>query len=188
MPSIPRIPTLGSLGFRLPTVSTRVKIVFFDRSIIKKNWKKMNRGPLQRAGSLIKRIARGSIKRRKPGGRPGPIGGPPRSRQPGKTPPFKQIFNDFLNLRQTAQVVGMVGYGSRNPAPGLQEHGGRARRTLFVPKTSGSGRLRRRKDGILRKSRKPVSQTVRIPKRPFMFPALLKGKSRMPQLWKNSLR
>lgn len=185
---MPSIPTLGSLGFRLPGVSTKFKLVFFDRSIIKKNWKKMNRGPLQRAGNLIRMISRGLIKRRKLGGKPGPIGGPPRSRQPGKTPPFKMIFNDFIGFRQTAQVVGMIGFGARNPAPGLQEHGGRARRTLFVPKTTGSGRQRRRKDGLLRKSREPLTQTVRIPKRPFMFPALLKGKSRMPQFWKNSLR
>lgn len=43
----------------------RKTIVMFDRDVIKTNWKKINKRPLGKAGSLVRRIARGSIRRRK---------------------------------------------------------------------------------------------------------------------------
>jgi hypothetical protein len=161
------------------------KLVFFDRSIIRRNWNKINDRPLRRAGALVRRIARSSIKRdtrkrmlksgkRGKFGNPSAPGSPPYSRAPGA--PFKLIFNvpGFMNA---TELVGMVGFGNpTNPIPGLHEHGGRARRLVFTRSTH------RRKRGGSR-----VMRSVRYPMRPFMWPALLKAKDRLPEFWKNSV-
>lgn len=166
-------------------VRPKFKIVFFDRNVIKRRWNRMNKGPLQRAGLLVRKIARGSIKRGKKGGKAGLPGRPPKSRQPGGTPPFKLIFT--LPQRRgffTEQVVGMVGFGGAGqPIPGLQEEGGFAQRRVFVP----GGQRRTKKGRFGRKVKKPIRKIVRYPKRPFMKPALAKASPKLPALWRNSL-
>jgi hypothetical protein len=82
----------------------------------------------------------------------------------------------------TRVVVGMVGFGGPNPAPGLQEHGGFARRKVFV-----KGRRRLKKGGLGGIQYKRVVKGVRIPRRPFMVPALRKGVPRLPLMWRDSL-
>lgn len=166
------------------------KLVFFDRSVIRSNWKQMNRGPLSRAGLLVRRIARSSIRRgpkRLKGGKPpkpSQPGSPPKSRVEGKTPPFKMIFS-VPNRLGTSVVVGMVGFGGKaEPVPGLHEHGG-VTTAEVLEKIAETRRDSRGK--FLRQRRRRVTKTVRYAPRPFMFPALLKGRSKMPQLWKNSL-
>lgn len=161
------------------------KIVYFKRSIIRSNWGRMNDRPLRRAGALVRRLARQSIRRDrrrrvlKSGkigsyGKPSPRGTPPYSRAPGA--PFKLIFN--LPNGAGSEIVGMVGFGSGfgTPIPGLHEHGGRATRKVFI-------RGVRRRGG----SNQRVNRVVRYPRRPFMIPALLKGRRLMPSLWRNSL-
>jgi hypothetical protein len=144
------------------------------------------------------RIARQSIKRRKG---PSPAGTPPhrhartpdtkygkarvnkRGRRIGRTDPFQQIFSLPYHFG-TSVIVGMVGYTrTKMPVPGLQEHGGSARRRVF----SNLGQ-RRRKSGRFGRSRvtfKPAM--VRYPKRAFMEPALMRARSKLPRLWFNSL-
>jgi hypothetical protein len=153
-------------------VQPRFKLVYFDRSIIRSRWSKFNKNPLEKAGNVVRKIARQSIKRRKLGGRSGPIGEPPRSRQPGATPPFKMIYSVPYQFGTTV-IVGMVGFNSEG-MPGYHEHGGRAFRFVFARNTYNrfGGRVRR---------------SVRYPRRPFMMPALVKGKQRFPALWRNSL-
>lgn len=169
----------------------KFNLVFFDRKIIKTNWKAINKRPLGRAGGMVRKVARGSIKRRKklPSGKkmkqkPSTIPNPPFSRSnTGKTPPFKMIFN-LPNKQGTSEIVGMVGFGgSGTPVPGLHEQGGTAVRRVFIK--AGQRRTKRGRFGRI--IRKPVRKTVRYPKRAFMKPALLKVRSQMPHLWKNSL-
>lgn len=167
----------------------KFKIQYFDRSIIRTNWSKINKRPLQKAGTMVMRIARGSIKRRvKKRGKPSKPGSPPYSRRPGSTPPFKQIFSVPFRAG-TSVIVGMVGYGGPNPAPGLmeqQEGDGTAMRRVFLPV---AGPRRRFKNGRLSKRRtKSVMMRVKYPARPFMRPALFKARSVLPAMWLNSLK
>ena len=191
---------LAKAGINIQVIP-RVAFVQFDRNIIKTNWKKINRGPLQRAANLIRMIARGSIRRVTGGAPPSPPGQPPRSRfgSGGKksgrrsvTPPFKMIFNapDFT---QTRQYVGMVGFNrfasglQGTPVPGLHELGGRARRSIINPKR---GPRQRDARGRFTKNTIPnfIKRSVRYPKRPFMVPALRRARSRLPGFWRNSVR
>lgn len=164
-------------------IKPKVKLHFFDRSIIRTRWRRFNRDPLMAAGALVMRIARNSIKRRKLGGKPSQPGMPPRSRQPGTLPPFKQIFFRPMYLG-TSVVVGMVGYTRQNPPPGLHEHGGYANRKVF----SRVGQRRHKRTGRMGKIQYQYKPTmVKYPQRAFMFPALLRGKARLPNLWRGSI-
>lgn len=174
----------------------RQKFVFqyFDRNVIKKRWPKMNKNPMEAASNMVMRIARNSIrnqaKRLKPGWRamlarkPSRPGTPPKSWQPGSPPPFKQIYADWYGFTQTSRIVGMVGFGGRGtPVPSLMEHGGYARRRVLIarPRRLASGRYG--KMGFV-----PTWVIAHYPPRPFMWPALMKAKSRYPRLWEGSLQ
>lgn len=166
------------------TVKQRFQMVFFDRSVIRTNWRAINETPIKKAGLLTMRISRGSI-RRVPKGKtrthpPSAPGTPPRSRKPGKTPPFKQIFS-VPNWAATQTVVGMVHYGTYPPVPGLHEHGGTARRKVI---TGQEWKTINHKPKLVTYRQ---WKQVRYPARPFMLPALLKAKARIPPLWKNSI-
>lgn len=153
----------------------RSQLRFFDRKVIKRNWKKINFGPIQKAGFLVMKTARQSIRRGAKGGRPSTPPAPPKSRLPGKTPPFKMIFS-VPSRHDVSAVVGMVGFptGRGQSVPGLHEHGGFTRRPKFM--------------GFDQNGR-PIFKKVivRIPKRPFMNPALEKRKTQIPQLWRNTI-
>lgn len=164
-------------------VAPKFKLQWFDRSVIRTRWPRINKNPLQKAGNLVMRIARGSIKRRsKLRGKPSAPGTPPYSRQPGGTPPFKQIFSVPMRLG-TSVIIGMVGYGSSNPAPGLQEHGGTAMRAVFT--NTGQKRLKSGRYGHNRVTYK--KKLVKYPQRPFMWPALLRARAVLPAMWLNSV-
>lgn len=165
---------------------TKFKMKFFDRNVIRKRWGKINEGPLKRAGLHIRRIARNSIKRRNPGGRPSPEGQPPRSRWPGSTPPFKMIFS-VPNFFGTSVTVGMVGFKtSKNPVPGLHEHGGTI--PLMVRQRKEQERSRKGRNLRQEFTGPRVRRMVRFPKRSFMHPALMRARARLPHFWKNSIR
>lgn len=184
-----------NLRIKLPrgpymNVVPKTEIIYFNRRVIYTNWNKINRNPMQRAGNLIRMIARGSIRRRKMGGPPSPPGTPPRSRQPGKVPPFKMIYN--LPTGPTGQIIGMVGFFKSRPmgelpVPGLHEQGGYATRSIRIasrwrqPKDPKTGRYLPFPDPAFQQKR------VYYPPRPFMYPAFLKARARLPMLWKNSL-
>ena len=173
-------------------VQLKPKLSFntFDRRVIQTNWRKINYSPMKKAGLLVRKIARGSIRRGTPGQkkakrRPGTK--TPKSWQSGKTPPMKMIFSAPLSAAQVDQVVGMVGFGaSGEPVPGLHEHGGTAVRRVIV---QGS-RKRSKRTGKMKKgfNTKIVTKAVVYRPRPFMGPALMKSKERLPDLWRNSIR
>ena len=196
-----RTPSIKSYNPRFPrtTILPKYKtIVLFDRNVIRRNWKAINFTPLQRASAYVRIDARQSIKRRKGRKRkdgtvnrkPSPAFSAPRSWQSGSPPPFKMIYNlpwgqwKFANDLATSWVVGMVGFGGPGPAvPGLHEHGGTARRTVWRDEKRKRKSTRREV-----KTRRPYKITVRYPPRPFMLPALFRQRKKMPQLWKNSLK
>lgn len=168
------------------TVAPKFKIQYFDRNVIRTRWPKFNKDPIKHAGNLVMKIARGLIKRGKPGGKPRPPGQPPKSRKPGSTPPFKMIFSVPFRLG-TAVIVGMVGFGGFGggdlPPPGLQEHGGHAQRKVFID----HGR-RRLKSGRYGKNRiQYKSKRVKYPRRPFMLPALMRARQVLPKMWQMSI-
>lgn len=192
LPSVSmKTPQLGlpraHLGFI--TIHPRLHFVEFDRSIIRTNWNAINRNPLHRAASYIRKVARNSIRRRK-SKISSPVGTPPYSHWPGATPPFKMIYNFPINMG-SGQIIGMVGFRSQPsgelPPPGLQEHGGRAKRMLYNPRRIGM--LQPRIQGKFAPFPVPllVKRSVRYPKRPFMQPALIKSLGHISQFWRGSI-
>ena len=174
----------------LVDLKPKLSFATFDRRIIQTNWKKINASPMKRAGMLVRRIARGSIRRGNPGQKkqkrkPGTT--TPKSWLPGKTPPAKMIFSAPLSPMVVDHVVGMVGFGGPGePVPGLLEHGGRAVRRVMIK----GPRKRSRTTGRLKKGHQMSwkMRSVNYRPRPFMEPALMKAKNKLPDLWRNSIR
>jgi len=171
------------------SIKSQFRMVFFDRSIIRRNWRNINEGPLKKAGLLVRKIARNSIRRVNNPNRYSPPGTPPYSHAnrtiTGRrvtSPPFKQIYS-VPNYAGTNVTVGMVWYGSQPPIPGLHELGGYARRGVF--RVVGTRTLKSGLQGG--PITKRVFTTVRYPARPFMRPALAKALPTLPLLWRNSL-
>ncbi len=167
-------------------IRPRMKMITFNRRIIKTNWKKINRGPLQEAGNRVRSIARGSIRRgretkagkRTPSVRPNP----PKSWGKGRTPPFKMIFSLPFEYGSSV-IVGMVGFGGGTLAtPGAHEHGGFSRARVY-PRKYGH----RRQRGVKRPGKKRM-RTIKYPKRAFMQPALDKVRLTLPHLWRGSVK
>jgi hypothetical protein len=183
------VPKIGISGRPRAMFQPRVRgggFASFDRSIIKRNWNAINRGPMQKAGNLVRMIARRSIKRRKDKSLHSPPGTPPFSHVSGKTPPFKMIFS--VPSRSGSRVtIGMVGFGGPQPPPETQEYGRSVRRTFFpfrpgTPRSKVTGRF-------LKRRRTKVSGSFQVQARPFMRPALAKAISsgKLPTFWRNSL-
>ena len=208
------------VSFKMKVKPAPGSIKYMDREIIRRNWSKINKNPMQRAGNLVRMIARGSIKRRSATTRsgrqktiaerkPSPPGQPPRSWQNTGTPPMKMIFNLPNDRWGASQIVGMVGFGAGQPIPSLHEHGGMARRRVFIKQEANEGLVEtgggtRNSKGQFQKKRlrdkggrfakatpartKAKNKMVRYPKRPFMQPALDKAKmgGKLPNFWRQS--
>jgi hypothetical protein len=168
-------------------IGPRIKIgmVMFDRSVIRRNWSNTVRTPVTRAGLLVRKIARNSI-RRATGKRakPSPPGRPPKSRVKGGNPPFKLIFS-VPNSSGTEATIGMIGFGKSGgemPPPGIQEHGATVVRRYIVPGSQKRNRRGRFERGPLQRVRK----TVKVAPRPFMAPALDKATPQLPSLFRGA--
>jgi len=191
-----------------PKVKFQLK--YFDRSIIRTNWKAINRNPLQKAGNIVRSNARQSIRRAKKRTKTGKptkpraAPNPPRSlANEGQSPPFKMIYSKPLHFG-TSVIVGMVGFKpGGQPTPGLHEHGGRVLRNVrkdggykhkHTRKTSGkyaqkvSAKRWVTRNGKRRQVYITQRKMVSYPQRAFMGPALKKGRTKYPQLWKNSIK
>ncbi len=152
--------------------------VQFDRSVLKKRWKRINETPLKKAGLQVRKIARGSIRRTKKK-TPSPKGTPPRSRH--KSGAIKLIFS-VPEISKSRVLVGFLGFGNTDPpVPGLLEHGGKAVRRVF-PKARG------RKPKSTKVPRKTIKKVVTYPERPTMTPALEKAQPSLPSLWAGSVK
>lgn len=187
-------------------VVPKFKLQYFDRSIIKTNWRRINDSPIKKGGLLVRKIARQSIRRGGKKKNPSRPGTPPRSHQKGSTPPFKMIYSvpDVFNTRVT---VGMIGFGtSVDPVPGLHEHGGTATRTVFVKRRRKDQKGKQRNKSSKRRTPQQLKRireeyarrggqreqteekAIRYPQRAFMEPALSKARPRLPKLWDGSLK
>ena len=136
----------------------QAKGLFFDRTAVTNAADRAERRVLSRFGAFVRRGARSSIRRRKSVSQPG---SPPSSH----TGLLKRnIF--FIYERQRSNVViGPILLNKGTDAPAILEHGGSVTR-------------RRRK--------KRVRMTYRP--RPFMGPAFEREKSKLPQMWRDSIR
>lgn len=172
----------------------------FDRRIIRKRWRRSNKDPIKRAGLLVRKIMRQSIRRdQSKAQRPSKAGRPPKSRAAGH--PLKLIFSvtDRFNTRA---IVGPVGFSNRRKTvPQLMEEGGIVTRRVFKGKRTAntfgrkiSSKQRKaaakkfRKKELAQQQRDKLTKQIVYPARPFAVPALEKGKSRLPALWKNSIK
>ena len=147
-------------------IDMRIKGLFFDRTKVQRAVDRGKRRALSRAGAFIRQRARTSIRKRKRTSRPG--------EQPSSHTGLLRRFILFGYDRQRESVVvGPVGL-RRSQAPHVLEFGGRA---VIDP-----GRRRRRS------RRRKKTRTVQIAARPYMRPALEKEQSKLPEVWRNSVR
>jgi hypothetical protein len=145
---------------RLKTVSVDM---FFDRKKVTRAVDKATRVVLSKAGAFIRTTARHSIRQRKAASAPGE----PPSSHAGLLKRF--ILFGYDARRQTV-VVGPMRLNQKvGNAPEALEHGGAS---VVV-------------EGLRRRRRK---RRVRIRRRPFMGPAMVKEAPKFPKLWANSVR
>lgn len=155
---------------------------YFGRQIIRKNWSAINKVPLTLAGLEVRRQALRLIKRVSDPHRYSPPGSAPYSHQPGKSPPFRQIYSD-PNFTMATVTIGMVGYdaSASHPVPGRHEHG--ADISVMMPRT----RTRTTASGRTRRHVTMVRVHAHYPERPFMEPGLQNAIPHLPTLWANAL-
>lgn len=166
----------------------------FDKSIIKRNWSKINESPIKRAGLLARTIERGLIRKdTSRSQRPSKPGRPPKSRATGH--PFRKIYS-VPNYLETSAVVGHVGWKPGLTAMEIQEFGKtvRIRRPQFPSRQRITDPVRRAKirqlflsGKIKSKPTQIVTEMVKMPERPFALPTTQRVAKRMPALWKNSV-
>lgn len=168
----------------------------FDRNVIKTRWRRINETPAKRAGLLVRRIARNSIRKVKTKA-PSPAGKPPRSRALGH--PLRLIFSLPIQAG-TGAIIGPVGFSARNPAPELLEFGGtksltdrqrlalvRQHNYLLKKGRDVRGRFLKRGAGQELEITN-IRRVAVIRPRPFMGPSLRKAAPRIPTFWRGSLR
>lgn len=132
--------------------------LFFDRAAVLKAVSRAERRTLSRFGAFVRRTARSSIRRRK------------RISAPGAAPSShtgllrRTIFFAY-EPRRSSVVIGPLQLNKGTDAPALLEQGGRI--------------TRRRRNRRVRLAYRP---------RPFMGPAFQREQSRLPALWRNSVR
>jgi len=120
----------------------------FDRSILKKRWKRWVDEPMAKKALYIRKVAINSIrnahKAKTSAGfqSPSKPGRPPKTRAAGH--PMRKIIADKIgtSTRKTSWAIGSVKLTSKQKgkhAPQLHEHGGKARREFREPKFRESG-------------------------------------------------
>lgn len=133
---------------------------FFDRAKVIAAMDAAARRVLSRFGAFVRQRAKTSIRKRKG---VSPVGGPPYSH----VGLLRKFILFAYDSGSKSVVIGPTLLTPTSDAPSLLEYGGRRR--VLAP---GTGR--------------PASQRYRA--RPYMRPAFEQEKSRLPDLWKNSIR
>jgi hypothetical protein len=176
-------------------IGSRIKAkAFFDRNVIKTNWRKINETPAKKAGLLVRRISINSIRKdRSKAQTPSKPGRPPKSRAAGH--PMKLIYSVPLRLG-TGVIVGPVGF-SKKPAPGTLEHGGSRvltdkQRIALLQRQKRLLRMGRDVRGrhIKKGTKAQLANIKRVAvtePRPFMGPALVKARPKIPVMWRRSI-
>jgi len=142
-------------------IGMRIKSVFFDRPKVIRAVDRAKRQALSKGGAFIRQAARTSIRPRKGTSTPG---NPPFSHEGS----LRRLILFGYDAGSDSVVVGPVGF-KRSTAPNVLEFGGT---TTII----------RRRQGRL------VRQQVRIAARSYMAPALERERSKLPALWRNSVR
>lgn len=136
----------------------QAKGLFFDRETVTKSVDRAERQVLSKFGSFVRRGARSSIRRRKAISSPG---FPPSSH----TDLLKRNIFFLYDPERKSVVIGPILLNKGTDAPELLEHGGKVTR---------------------RRKRKRVRMTYRP--RPFMGPAFEREQSKLPAMWRDSVR
>lgn len=161
----------------------------FDRKIIKSNWGAINESAGKKAGLLVRRIARNSLRQVKHG-RPSPPGMPPHSHswryvmKAGKrrrtTAPLRLIYS-VPEMMGARVIVGPVGFGDVHPVPEIHEKG------LTVPRLVPKRGSKAKVDRFGRRHFQREKRVVKYPVRATMWPALVKATPKLPAMWRGSL-
>lgn len=142
-------------------IDMRIKSMFFDRPKVIRAVDRAKRQSLSKGGAFIRQAARTSLRPRKGSSRPG---NPPFSHEGS----LRRLILFGYDRRSDSVMVGPVGF-RKSVAPRALEHGGA---TVVVSRRRG--RLQSRK--------------VKIAARPYMAPALERERTKLPALWRNSVR
>jgi len=137
-----------------------MKRLFFDRKGVRNKMDSATRRVLSRFGAFVRRTARSSIRKRK---HPSTPGKPPSSHT-GLLKKF--IFFGYEPTKRSV-VIGpaRLSHNGKGEAPRLLEHG-------------GTGTVKRKQKRTI----------ARIRARPFMGPAMTKEESKLPQMWRDSVK
>lgn len=171
----------------------------FDRRSLNRGFKKNNKDPLKKSGAFIMRNAKQSIRRTKK--KSSSPGNPPKSHAPGD--PLKLILFDVQPTKSRV-IVGPVKLSHTTaslPVPGLLEKGGQVPRQIRVKQEKKKRKaitsiqkkafLKLKKEGRLKNRSRERQQrrtvTANYEKRPFMVPALLKARQKLPLNWQGSI-
>lgn len=140
---------------------------FFDRAEVLKRVDKATARNLRKAGAFMRRRARSSIRKRKANSAPGK----PPSSHAGQ---LRNFILYFYDSRRRSVVIGPARLsGKIGNAPESLETGG-----------SSVARVR----GNLRRGIKPGLRRIRIAARPFMKPAFDQEITKLPALWRDSVK
>ena len=185
-----------------------------DPKMFSKRWASLNRKPLARAGKFVSRIAIRSVRKRKSDeqklsdflsgknrtfrkGKGSPVGTPPFSRGRSNTPHVYRSI-DYRITGKGSVAINHVGPAAKISA--IHEFGKTVKirgykKTKTRGKRNGRSSKQRRAaamayaSGKLKGTRsRPVTMTVRMPKRPTLRPALEKAKPKLAGMWANAFK
>ena len=144
-------------------VTYKVKSLFFDRELVKREVGKLNAAALSKIGAFVRLRARQSMRRRKSASPPGQ---PPSAQSRDPVATLKNILFSY-DRANVSVVIGPVRLnGRQGSVPALHEFGGTA--TVRRP---------------ARRGRPALVGQARYPARPFMGPALAAEAPQFPSLW-----
>jgi hypothetical protein len=169
------------------------KNLFFDRKAVSDAVAKANKKTLGKAGALLRRHARQSMRRRN---KPSPPGTPPSAHGKSDKHPRGALLKERLFYQYDpatdSVIVGPQKLG-RSDAPSNQEFGG-PKVIKVRPIIVKTGRKatplqrdtfkRKIKDGSIVRIKQPMAtKSISLPARPYMKPALLKELPKFPSLY-----
>jgi hypothetical protein len=177
----------------------RMKALFFDRKAVLDAVGRASAKALTKIGGTIRKTAQRSMRYRK---KPSPPGAPPSAHKDNPRGPLlrEKLWFAYEPARASV-IIGPVGFTRKAGAaavPQVHEFGGKITRWVRQKKAKAGRKatpaqtaafLRKVKSGQIRTKQQPkVRQTVTLPKRPFMGPALMKHRATLSRAWQNTFR
>jgi hypothetical protein len=166
-------------------VTMKVKNMFFDRALVKREVGKQNAAALGKIGAFVRRRARSSMRRRKSASAPGH---PPSAHSKDPVATLKNILFAYDRANMSVVIGPVLLNGSRGSVPALHEFGGAANVREKKIVNPLSGQFEWAPTG--RRGARPGQQTrirqAQYAARPFMGPALAAEAPGFPSLWVTS--